>query len=486
MSEQKRLGFLALLVGLSLSACSMAPLYERPAAPVAPAWNTGIAEGQSAAQLPWRDFFTDPVLQALIADALANNRDLRTALLQVEEARAQYGIQRADRLPHLEVQASDTRGRTPADLSATGVSTVSEQAKAGLAIPSFELDLFGRVKSLSDAALAQFQATEYAHRAAQITLVGEVARAYLQERSLSARLALARETLRAREESLSLIRQRFEAEVASALDLKQAEAQYFQAEVDSNVLERQHAQAMNALGVLVGKPLPALPIPAHATEPLQVVKSLTLPAGLPSVVLTQRPDILEAEEKLKAANANIGAARAAFFPQISLTASGGSASPELSGLFENGSRSWSFIPSLSLPIFEGGKNQANLDLANVRKDMAVAAYEKAIQQAFQEVDDALTATGILEREYQAQAKLAEAQGQRLHLARLRYDQGVAGYLDVLDAEREYFSAQQNRLDSERARIANAVTLFQALGGGFADSAGKGAGTAVDKTAQASP
>lgn len=472
---------LAVSIGLALAGCSLAPTYERPTPAVAASFTPADAgvEGPVAALTPWREFFTDPVLQELIADALTNNPDVRTAALRVEEARAQYGIQRSERLPHLSLEASGSRSRTPGDVNGTGTSLVSEQYQAGLGVPSFELDLFGRVKSLSDAAWADYEATNEARLAAEISLVGEVARAYLNERALAARLALAKETERAREESLSLVRQRFDADIASALAVKDAETLLYSARIDVQTLSRQRAQAFNALTVLIGKPIAALP---ETASNLMVVKATRLPAGLPSDLLTRRPDVLAAEASLKAANANIGAARAAFFPSISLTGFAGSASGELSGLFDGGSKSWQFTPSLSLPIFDFGRNSANLDLAQVRKSQAVVSYEKTVQAAFRDVADALVAADTLQREQASHDALTRAEGERLALSKQRFAQGIAGYLDVLDAERSYFSARQAQVDSERALIANAVSLYQALGGGFPLTTGTLSPDALTQTA----
>ncbi|HEY4542953.1 MAG TPA: efflux transporter outer membrane subunit [Noviherbaspirillum sp.] len=458
----------ALLLAALLAGCSLAPTYERPAAPIAHTYPVATeALTEATAPAPWREFFPEQRLQALIAAALEHNRDLRIAALRIEEARAQYRIQSADLLPNVGVGASGSRSRTPADLSPTGRSAVGSSYQVGLSLTAFELDFFGRVRSLNDAALAQYLATEEARRAAHIALVAEVANAYLAERALAEQLVLARRTLQSREEGLKLARQRFEAGATSALDLRQNETLFHSARVSAAALARQHAQTVNALTLLVGQPLTGLP----EAQPLSRFDIVTdIPAGLPSDLLVRRPDIRAAEQRLKASNANIGAARAAFFPRISLTGSVGTASGELSGLFEDGSRTWSFVPQLVLPIFDAGRNRANLDVAQVRKNIAVAEYERTIQSAFREVADALVARTALEEQIDAQRAVLEAQSQRLSLAEQRYQSGIASSLDLLDAQREQFQAEQSLVQARLARLTNAVDLYRALGGGLQETA----------------
>ncbi|HZW22223.1 efflux transporter outer membrane subunit [Noviherbaspirillum sp.] len=459
---------LSLLAAGVLSACSLAPTYERPEAPVASTFPTATQAGD-ATLTGWRNFFPDQRLQALISAALENNRDLRVAALRIEEARAQYGVQSADLLPNLNVNAGASRSRTPAALSPLGVSAVNNSYQVGLGLAAFELDFFGRVRSLNNAALAQYLASEEAGRAARISLVAEVAKAYLAERAFEEQYELARKTYESRESAYRLAKQRFDVGASSALDLRQNETLMQSARVSLATLARQRAQAANALTLLVGSPLADLPA-AHGLSEQNIVTEI--PAGLPSDLLERRPDIRAAEQRLRAANANIGAARAAFFPRISLTASTGTASNDLSGLFESGSRTWSFVPQLVLPIFDAGRNSANLNLADVRRNIAVADYERSIQTAFREVSDALVGRAAIDEQVDAQRAVLEAQAERLKLAELRYQSGVASSLDVLDAQRELFSAQQALVQARLLRLTNAIDLYRALGGGLVEATGK--------------
>jgi multidrug efflux system outer membrane protein len=466
-----------------LSACSMAPTYERPAAPVADAYafnpsgtaaKTGFATilpgpGQKAAvDTGWREYFADPRLQQLIAAALENNRDLRTAVLRIEEARAQYNIQSADRLPNVNASVADTRAKTPAFLSSSGRSTIGERYDVGVSVSAFELDFFGRVKSLNDAALAAYLATEEARSAAQIALVSQVAQAYYTERAYAEQHALAVQTYEARARTYKLTQQRAEAGASSRLDLRSNETLMETARASALALARQRAQAENALTLLVGQ-APATAgsgaIQGAMPSDWQIDFMTAIPTGLPSDLLVRRPDIRAAEQRLKAANANIGAARAAFFPRISLTAAVGSSSPALHGLFDSGSGSWSFAPQLTLPIFDAGRNRANLTLAEVRKNLAVADYEKTIQTAFREVADALAARDYLGEQEAAQRAVQEAQADRLKLLQLRFNNGVASSLDVLDAQRELFNAQQALVQARLLRTTSAIDLYRTLGGG---------------------
>jgi multidrug efflux system outer membrane protein len=463
----RRLSLAVLATGL-LAGCSLAPKYQRPDAPVAGAYpaEPAPASGQLAnitADSGWREFFPDQRLQALIETALANNRDLRTAALRIEEARAQYNIQSADLLPNLNAAASGSRARTPASVSPTGAAVVGSTYQVGLNLAAFELDFFGRVRSLNEAALSLYLASEEARRAAHITLVSEVAKAYLAERAFAEQQELAQRTLEARQSGYKLAKQRFDVGASSALDLRQNETLLHSARVTSATLARQRAQAINALTLLVGKPLNGLPAP-QALSAQNIVTDI--PAGLPSDLLTRRPDIRAAEQRLIASNANIGAARAAFFPRISLTAGIGTASRDLSGLFESGTQTWSFVPQLVLPIFDAGRNRANLNLTQVRNNIAVADYEKSIQVAFREVSDALVARATLDEQIDAQRAVQEAQAERLKLAELRYQGGVASSLEVLDAQRELFSAEQSLVQASLLRLTNAIDLYRSLGGGL--------------------
>ena len=458
-------GPLLLLLAMVSGGCSMAPLYQRPAAPVAGEFANAAAtsSGQtSASAIGWREFFPDARLQELITAALANNRDLRTAALRIEEARTLANLQSADLLPNLNVTASGSRARIPGSLNPTGNSIVSSSYTVGVSLAAFELDFFGRVRSLNDAALAQYLASAEAREAAQLFLIGEVAKAYLSERSNAEQLGLAQQTLAGRRNAYDLARQRFEVGASSALDLRLSETLVQSARVAVLTLQRQRAQAANALTLLVGQPITLL----DAATPLSAQQIVSdIPAGLPSDLLANRPDIRAAEQRLKAANANIGAARAAFFPRIALTSALGTSSNALSGLFEAGSRSWSFAPQLLLPIFDVGRNRANLTLAEIRKQLAVTDYEKSIQVAFREVADALDARALLDQQVEAQNAVVEAQQHRLTLAEQRFQNGIASALDVVDAQRDLFTAQQGLVQIRQLRLTNAVDLYRALGGG---------------------
>jgi len=463
-----------------LAGCSMAPAYQRPAAPVASdyafspsgaAAKTGFdtmlaGEGiPQAVDTSWRSYFVDPHLQQLIAAALEHNRDLRTAALRVQEARALYEVQSADRLPSVSGSVAATKAKTPAFLSTTGQSAIGKRYDVGLAVTAFELDFFGRVKSLSDAALASYLASDEARQAAQIALVAQVAQAYYTERSYAEQQSLAERTYQARNSTYQLTRQRAEVGASSLLDLRSDETLMQTARAAALALARQRAQAENALTLLVGQP-PAAPASGNMPSDGLIDAMVTLPTGLPSDLLERRPDIRAAEQRLKAANANIGAARAAFFPRISLTAGLGSSSPSLQGLFDSGSGSWSFAPQLVQPIFDSGRNRANLNVSEVRKDLAVADYEKTIQNAFREVADALAARDYLGEQVAAQRAVQEAQADRLRLLQLRQQNGVASSLDVLDAQRELFNAQQALVQARLLRTTSAIDLYRALGGGL--------------------
>lgn len=454
-----------LLLALSLAGCSMAPTYERPEAPVASSWNSPAAKtGQAASNLDWQTFIVDSELRNLVGVALDNNRSLRQTLLDIEQARAQYRIQRADRVPGLNAAANGNRQRLPGDLSNTGSSAVSSSYQVGLALPEYELDLFGRVKSLTNAALEQYLSTEAAARSARIALIAEVSQAYLTYDGAQRRLQLTEQTLASREDSLGLISQRRSAGAATALDYQEALGlvEQSRAELESNA--RQKQQALNALVLLLGTADAAKRIPQLPQDKPMLIQDIA--PGTPSELIERRPDILAAEHVLKARNADIGAARAAFFPRISLTGSFGTSSAEMSGLFDGGSRSWSFVPTLSLPIFDAGRNSANLDLAKVRKDSAVAAYEGTIQTAFREVADALAATDTLRREEAARRALANTTNETLKLAKARYEGGVDSHLRYLDAQRSNFVNESAYIETSTQRQIALVDLFRALGGGW--------------------
>lgn len=469
-------GRLTLLATAALAGCmNLAPTYERPAAPVAPAWPQGEAYGEpgtgggvAASELSWREVFVDAPLQRTIELALSNNRNLRVAALNIEQARAQYQIQRADLFPTVAASGEAVHQRTPADLSQAGRAVTSHTYSAGIGFSTYELDLFGRVRNLNEQALQQFFATEEARRSTQISLVAEVANVYLTATADGELLRLARDTLESQESSYRLAQRSHELGVASALDLRQAQTSVEVARADVARYTRALAQDLNALALLVGGPLPAELRPGSVQpEDLRWIDRLAeLPSDLPSEVLQRRPDVLQAERQLQAANATIGAARAAFFPRIALTASAGVASSSLSDLFQGSARTWSFVPQVSLPIFDAGRNRANLEVSKTQRDIALAQYELAIQSAFREVADALAARGTFDAQLAAQQALVDATGETFRLSQARYRSGVDSYLAVLDAQRSLYAAQQSLITLRLSRSANLVTLYKVLGGGW--------------------
>lgn len=451
---------------LMMAECSLAPSYERPMPPLSHNFNVeGLPvslSSQTNYQLGWSKFFGDAHLHALLSIALENNQNLRLVIQRVEESRALYGIQRADQLPNISAGALAGRSRIASDLSPTRSAVTSSLYQATLNLSTWELDFWGRVRSLKDAALETYLGSEEAKHAVYISLIAQVANNYLLQRELDERLFTARQTLAGREESYRIIRRRYEVGSASKLDATQSELLMNQARVELAILERQREQSHNALVVLVGAPV------APESRTLSKVEEYfvqDLVPGLPSEVLLNRPDVLAAEHRLKAANANIGAARAAFFPRIVLTGTFGSASSELDGLFSAGSKTWSFLPSLSLPIFDAGRNQSNLALAEARRNIAVADYELTIQSAFREVADALADRRWLARQVEVQRASLVTHTERTRLAQLRYQSGSASYLEVLDAERDRFISEQALVQTRRTLLASAVNLYAALGGG---------------------
>lgn len=461
-----RLG--ALAAAALLAACAnLAPEYQRPAAPVPAVFPEATPDtGSAAAERPWRRQFTDPRLQRLIELALEHNRDLRIAALTIEQARAQYRVQDAARLPALDAAASGSHARTPADLSGAGRAVVSHSYSATLGTTAFELDFFGRTRNLSEQALQQFLANEEARRTTQISVVSEVAQAYLRWAADLQRLKLADETWRSHAETVALTERRVAAGADSALTLRQQQTSAESARGQVATLKAQVAQDRQALAVLVGTAVPDSLVPAPL-DPAADPGLPDVPAGLPSDLLLRRPDLLQSEHALKAATANIGVARAAFYPRISLTAAAGSASADLGNLFKGGSGSWSFVPQVSLPIFDGGANRANLASATAARDIAVARYEQAIQTAFREVADALAVRATIDERMAAQQALVQASGSALELARARQARGMDSWLQVLDAQRTYDSARQGLIDVRLAQAANSVTLYKVLGGGVA-------------------
>lgn len=467
-----RSALLASIVIVSLPACSLAPRDTRPDLPTTPtypqAFSGDTSSGTRAAVLGWNDFFTDPRLAALITAALEHNRDLKIAVAQIDEARGLYRIQRADQLPAVTASADAARTRTsPANSAIGGVATGSavtyERYSLGAGVSSFELDFWGRVRNLSVAARSEYLATVAAARTFELTLMRDVATAYLSSLEARERLQLAEATVQSRREGLRIAKRRLDAGVTSALDYSQAETLLTQAETELAALRLTQAQSNNLLVSLIGAPLDAtLPEPLPLAQQTRID---ALAAGLPSDLLTTRPDIIAAEERLRAARANIGAARAAFLPSITLTGSYGYASTELSDLVGDDGLTWSFGPTISLPLFDHGRRRANLDIAKAREIMAVADYERTIQTSFREVADALAGRQYLAEQVAAQERATNAQRRLAELARTRYREGVVSYLEVLDAERSLFSAEQALLQIRRTEVTNLVTLYIALGGG---------------------
>ncbi len=473
----------ALALATALAGCTLIPDYQRPDAPVDAAYPTGAAytmpdgaaakpasqAGVPTADIGWRDMFPDPLLQQLVDLSLSNNRDLRIAALNVQAAQAQYRIQRSDILPTVGVGATESAQRTPHDLTSSGTAVTSHTYQVGASV-SWELDLFGRIRSLSEQALQTYLAQDETRNATQLTLVAEVVNAYLSLRADQELLKLTEDTLKSQRDSYDLTKQSYDGDVATALDLSQAEVSVRTAERNQAQYVRQVAQDMNALVLLLGNPVPAelraqLDAPGHLDDALVPT---ALPAGLPSDLLERRPDIRSAEHSLLAANANIGAARAAFFPTISLTGSAGTASATLGGLFKGGSGAWSFAPQITTPIFAGGSLLAGLDVAKLQKQIQVATYEQSIQTAFREVADALAGRGTLDQQIQAQQLLVAADQRAYDLSQQRFRQGVDSYLTVLDSQRSLYDAQQVLVTTRLARLTNLVTLYKALGGGWTD------------------
>ncbi len=489
---------LTLAATLALSACSLTPVYQRPelAVPAQLSAASGAASGatdgqaKAVADVPWRSYFTDARLQGLIQLALDNNRDLRVSVLNIEQLRAAYQVQNADRFPTLNGAVSGTR--QPSSVSPYPLTTT---VTGGVQVTAYELDLFGRVKALSEAAGAQLMASQEARRAAHIGLVASVANAYYTLWADRWQQSLAQQTLETRQGSLKLLQLKFDNGVLNELDLRSGQSLVEAARVTLAQAQRQFAQDASALNLLLGTTAPAHLMPPAPTssallagvsdmqgtssgaKPMALADALALqaslwpslselPVGLSSDVLLQRPDIAQAEQQLISANANIGAARAARFPRISLTGSAGVVSDSLSGLFSDGRNAWSFAPSVSVPIFDAGRVQAGIDSANVKRDIAVAQYDKAIQSAFKDVNDALVARSTYADQAQAQLAQAQAEAARMRLSSMRYDAGVANQLDLLDAQRSLFASQQALIAAQLARQQAHIGLYKALGGGW--------------------
>jgi len=463
---------LALSAGMAvfLAGCTLAPNYSRPSPPVPAEWPRGAAyreggeaSGSPAAPSPgWREFFTDPNLRKIIGMALEHNRDLRLAALNVERARGLYGIQRAELAPVIEAFGSGRKQRLPStSFGGSGGTITTERYDVNLRTNSWEIDFFGRIRSLKDRALEEYLATEEARRSSQILIVSDVANAYLLLAADRENLRLSESTLQAQQEAYDLVRRRFELGLASELDLRRAQTSVDAARVAVARYTQQAAQDGNALDLLAGAPVPERFLPEDLDS---VPPTAEISPGLPSGVLLRRPDILTAEHRLKGAYADIGAARAAFFPRISLTAAFGTASGELSGLFESGSGAWNFSPEAVLPIFDARIWPA-LAVSRVDREIALAQYEKAIQTAFREVADTLAVRGTVDRQIAAQRSLVDASARTYHLSSVRYEKGIDDYFGVLDAQRSLYAAQQDLIAVRLAGAANQVRLYAALGGG---------------------
>ena len=464
LPRQAALAFMLCLPVL-IGACTMAPTYSRPGAPVPNAYAQGAPlPAPAILDIGWRDFFKDHTVQRLIETALANNRDLRVAMLNIEKTRAQYRVQRADLLPTVSAATDANSQYLPAELSRTGAAGVNRQYSATLGFSAFELDLFGRIRSLTEQALETYYSVEEDAKTAQISLIAEVAGVYLQLIADRELLDITRATYKNRKGQYDLVNNKFQSGVASQLEVSQARS--IMEEARSNVARYATSvgQDENYLALLLGAPLPKdLP---EVRKLSQVQMLADLPEGLPSDLLERRPDIQAAEHRLKGANANIGAARANFFPRISLTGALGTISADARDLFGPGNHFWQFLPSVSLPIFDTGRNIATLQMSEADRSIAVAQYEKSIQTAFREVADTLVQRQFIGEQLSAETALLKSTTTSYNLASARYDVGVDSYLNVLDAQRSLYAAQQSYINTKLLRETNALTLFKALGGGW--------------------
>lgn len=470
-----RLTLSLLTLATLLSGCNLMPAYQQPSPPVSARFsgdNTSAA-AMPVADLGWREVFTDPALQKVIELALANNRDLRVAILNIEKDRANYHVQDAALFPTIKASGSSSASRTPADQSQTGQSMTTHSYSATLGFSSYELDLFGRVRSLSAQALEAFFSTTENRRSTQISLIAEVATDYLTLASDQDQLKLAQDTLASQQHTYALDQRTFELGSSSALTLSQAQTSVETARVDVEKYTSQVAQDINALVLVVGTDLPDALLPKSLPDRSTADASLlaSIPPGLTSDLLQRRPDILKAERDLRAANAYIGAARAAFYPSITLTTSVGTSSASLSNMFKGGSGIWSFAPQISVPIFDDGINKANLASAKADRDIYLADYEKAIQTAFREVSDALAQRNTLGRQLDAQQALVGATAKSFRLSQARFSQGIDSYLNVLDSQRSLYTAQQDLISTRLSRFTNLVTFYKTLGGGWIETTG---------------
>jgi len=459
----------ALAAAMLLAGCSLIPTYERPAAPVPTTYPGDPAQpaGQASASLPWQDFFADPRLAGLIQTALANNRDLRVSVLNIEQARAQFQIERSNLFPALGLTGNGSRSSPNSLQGVDGMGSVASQYSVNFGFTAWELDFFGRIRALKDQALSQYLAAEETRKAVQISLIASVANGWLTLLADDELLELTRQTMVTRDESVRLTKMRFDNGVSSELDFQAANSLAETARAAYAQQQRARLQDENALALLLGAPVPP-EATAGGAKGLDGIKPMPdVPAGLPSDLLAERPDIRAAEQQLIAANANIGAARANFFPRVSLTSGIGTASTEFSGLFDRGSKAWSFAPTVTLPIFDAGRNFATLNSAKAGREIAVAQYEKSVQTAFREVADALAGRATLGEQVRAQRAQADAEAVRFKLSDLRYRNGIASALDLLDAQRSLFTAQQSAVNVRLLQLQNQVTLYKTLGGGWA-------------------
>jgi len=454
---------LSALTLLILSGCQLAPEHKDIALPVPDAYASGT-EQASAVQLNWQQFFNDDKLQTLITQSLEHNKDLQIAVLNVQRVRGLYQIEDSALYPSLDLNASGTRQRLPGDLSSTGEAAISSQYSATVGITSYELDIWGKVRNQSAQALQNLYSTELSQYSTQVSLISELANAWLNYATDLQLLELAKETLTSQQESLSLTQKSFDLGATSSITLEQLKSTVATAKVDIATYKRLLKRDKSALDLLVGKPVSADLLPTK--DLTNLISMPEVPVGLPSDLLSQRPDIKAAEHLLLAANANIGIARAAFYPSISLTANAGTASSDLSGLFDSGSGTWSFVPSISLPIFNMGRNQASLDVAKADQEIAVATYQKKIQTAFREVADALADREGYQEQLKALDMLISSRQITFDLSKMRYEKGADSYLQVLDAQRTWYGAQQQLISGQQAYLASQINLYKALGGGW--------------------
>lgn len=483
--------------------CSLMPDFVRPKAPVADNWPTASQQGLHAypsteialaADIGWREFFVDEKLRKVIELALKSNRDLRVAALNIERARAQYQIASSNLFPTINASGNATIQKSGASNTGNNITNndaiqqssgsrgeVTRNYRAGVNLSAYELDFFGRIRSLKEQSLRLYLATEEARRSVHIALIAEVANAWLTLQADKERLQLAQDTLKSQQSSYDLNKSRFDYGIATGLDLQQSQMTVDTAKVDVARFTSQIQQDENALVLLIGQSLPAELRPDPQLQTATVVADL--PAGVPSQVLLQRPDVLQAENNLQAANANIGAARAAFFPTIALTASVGSASSELNNLFSTGTGFWNFVPQIVVPIFNAGRNRANLKSAEIDREIMLNQYEKALQVAFREVADSLAIRQTLSEQFNAQTSLVDASSESYRLSQARYKSGVDNYLTVLDSQRTLYAAQQNLIGIRLIAFSNQVTLYKVLGGGWNELTGQTNGSEASQNTQ---